>query len=459
MSNTKSSRKQRQFLPARDGLVLASVFVFTFAIHAMSPVTTSTDSAWTFHLAASIVREQDLDLDEYRELMDLDVDYRLRTIGGHVYYYYPAATPLLAVPAVIVINSVFGLTGRTDFFSYLDSHPPDDRTARFEKVVASLIVALATVGTYLIGRQTASTRAALLAAGVFAFGTSMWSTASRALWQHGPSVLLLTFAIYLALAAPQRKWTPFWTGLILAFSYLVRPTNSISLAFFGLYYLLNGSRLIWRYALGALLVFVPYAALNVHTYANVFPPYSYQLLERLATPGQFTEALAGTLVSPNRGLFIFSPVLLFAIYGARASATKNGISKSNLNLYFMAIFMCHWITVSLFEDWGGAWSIGPRYFVDVLPYLAYFLPPVIDGLPMRPPVWRYLWLTAALLSVLVQWHASVSIYPFMWNGKPRALVDAPERKWDWGDLQFLRGFCQGDRLEGRAPACWMERIE
>jgi hypothetical protein len=47
----------------------------------------------------------------------------------------------------------------------------------------------------------------------------------------------------------------------------------------------------------------------------------------------------------------------------------------------------------------------------------------------------------------------------MWNGKPQALVDAPERKWDWGDLQFLRGFCISNPLEGRAPACWIDPNE
>ena len=55
-----------------------------------------------------------------------------------------------------------------------------------------------------------------------------------------------------------------------------------------------------------------------------------------------------------------------------------------------------------------------------------------------------------------QFHCAVSPYPFMWNGKPRALVEAPERKWDWSDLQFLRGLCPDDPLEGRAPACWIE---
>ena len=126
-----------------DGPVLAGILVLTFAVHAASPVTTSTDSAWTFHVAASILRQGNVDLDEYRPVMDLERDYRLRSIGGHIYYYYPAATPLLVTPVVLLANAVLPLTRSQDFFSYLDTHPPDDRTARLEKLAASFVVGLA----------------------------------------------------------------------------------------------------------------------------------------------------------------------------------------------------------------------------------------------------------------------------------------------------------------------------
>jgi hypothetical protein len=42
-------------------------------------------------------------------------------------------------------------------------------------------------------------RWAFAVAMVFAFGTAAWSTASRGLWQHGPSMLCLAVAAYLAM--------------------------------------------------------------------------------------------------------------------------------------------------------------------------------------------------------------------------------------------------------------------
>ena len=445
-------------IPRAEALIVSMVVLLSYAVYVLSPVTTSTDSAWTLHLAASILRQHNVNLDEYRPLINLQLDYRMREFGGHIYYYYPAATPLLVTPAVWIINKVFALVYPTDLYAYLDGHAPDSRTAKLEKLIASGIVALAAGLMYLISRRELGTAKSLIIAFIFAFASSIWSTASRALWQHGPSALFLLLALYLLLRVKERPRTTFWVGLILGFAYLIRPTNSLAVAFVGLYLLLNFPRQVWLYAVGLALILIPYIAQNWLTYGNLLPPYSYQLFERLATPQVFAEGLAGTLISPARGLFVFSSVFLFSIYGAYLRL-KGRPSWNSLDLYLVGVLLAHWIMTSLFEDWGGAWSIGPRYFVDVIPFLVYFLIPVMHSNVLASPGLRYAFITTVVLSSAIQLHCSTSIYPFMWNGKPRALVEAPERKWDWGDLQFLRGFCPGNALEGRAPACWFEANE
>jgi hypothetical protein len=112
-----------------------------------------------------------------------------------------------------------------------------------------------------------------------------------------------------------------------------------------------------------------------------------------------------------------------------------------------------------FEDWGGAWSIGPRYFVDVTPYLVYLLIPIFDQGLLRRAAPRAVFVCMLSLSTIIQAYCAISPDPFLWNGKPQALVEAPARKWDWGDLQFLRGLCPGDPVEGRAPACWIQKSD
>ena len=454
-SSVSEARAMPRVLKA-EAWLLPGIILLTFAIYALSPVTTSTDSAWTFHLAASMLREHNIDLDEYRGLMDLKLDYRLRTVGGHVYSYYPIATPLLVTPAVWLTNVIYPHFYQIDFYTYLQEHAPDTRTAKLEKVIASGIAALAAALIYLIARRELGARGSLVITSIFVLSTSMWSTASRALWQHGPSALFLSAALFLLLLSHERPGLFLWIGMLLGYSYLIRPTNSLSVAFIGLYVLVNRRKDLWLYILGIALILVPYIIQNWITYRNIFPPYSYQLFERLASPSVFGEALAGTLISPGRGLLIFSPIFLFSLYGMFVRM-RNKLSPANVNCYLAGIIIMHWLTTSLFEDWGGAWSIGPRYFVDIIPYLVYFLIPVLRGALFASVGWRTAFATAVLLSTLIQLHCATSIYPFMWNGKPRALVEAPQRKWDWGDLQFLRGFCAGNALEGRAPACWFER--
>ncbi len=441
-----------------DVLIVSAIIIVFWIVYALSPVTTSTDSAWTFHVAASILQQHNTNLDEYRSLIDLKLDYRMRVVGGHIYSYYPVATPLLVTPAAWLINKLYPLVYPTDFYTYLQTHAPDTRTARLEKILASGIGALAAAAIYLLARRELPVMRSLSLAGIFAFATSMWSTATRALWQHGPSALFLAIALLLLFRAQKRAQWFFALGVVLAFAYLIRPTNALAVGFIGLYVLINHPKLIWLYAAGLAVVFVPYVVQNWLSYGNPFPPYSYQLFERLSTPSVFLEGLAGTLVSPARGLFIFSSVFLFSIYGAYLRLRGN-FSLSNPDLYLAAIVVAHWIMIALFQDWGGAWSIGPRYFVDVIPILVYFLIPVLRPAVLVARGIRYALLATILLSALIQFHCSTSIYPWMWNGKPVALVEAPQRKWDWGDLQFLRGFCPANPLEGRAPACWFQAHE
>src|SRR5512146_852239 len=303
MTSSSMPRTESVSLPAlravrADALVALAIIVIAWTIYALISVTTSPDSAWTFHLAASMLRQHNIDLDEYRSLMHLKTDYRMRVVGGHIYSYYPIATPLLVTPAVWLINKIYPVVYPTDFYGYLQTHAPDGRTAKIEKVLASGFGALAAILLYLIARRELPAARSMLATGIFAFSTSMWSTATRALWQHGPSALFIALALYLLFRAKEQ---PAWllpVGAILGYSYLIRPTNSLAVALIGLYLLLNFPKQIWLYILGAAAVIMPYLVQNWITYGNLFPPYSYQLFQRLATPAEFREALAGLLVSP-----------------------------------------------------------------------------------------------------------------------------------------------------------------
>ena len=430
----------------------AVVLAVTVTAYVLCPVATSTDSRWTLYLAMSLLREKDVDLDEYAHLME-DGDFRVVYHDGHIYSYFPVAAPLLVVPYVWVVDRVFPWRFPTDLAGYLLVHFPDSRVSRLEQIAAAIVAACAAGIVYLVVSSRLDTRRALLLTFVFAFGTSMFSTASRALWQHGLSVLCLSAALWILLRPEHSGSRLLMAGALLGISFVVRPTNSISIFILTIYVLLNRRDRLVPYSAGLLIPIALLILYSLRVYGDPLPAY-YQP-QRLGTNTEFLSAALGNLVSPNRGLFVSSPILILAVAGAYSQFRNGQMSLGHPAPFLAAILVGHWIAISTFDNWYGGWSLGPRLFTDVLPYFIYFLIPVLQAARLSSlGQLRAAFGALLMLSSLVHFRYATSIYPFLWNAKPVAIADAPERVWDVLDLQVLRGFC-ADKLEGRAPACWL----
>jgi hypothetical protein len=434
-------------------LWLTVLFIIVFLLYVLCPVTTSTDSRWTFYISMSMLREKNTNLDEYAHLME-NRDFRVIYLDGHIYSYFPLGVSLVSVPYVWVVDQAFNLRYPTDLKTYLANHFPDNRLAKIEKVAASFISAVAAVLFFmLISLQLDRLRSALLTF-IFAFLTPMLSTASRALWQHGLSVLCLTLVLWVLFQRNQGKRWLFLTGVMLGFSYVVRPTNSLSVVFLTLYILFNRRKDILSYFAGLLTPLFIFVFHGFQTYHSILPPY--YMPQRLGTNSYpyFFNAFWGSLISPNRGLFTTTPIFLFSIFGIYLLTRKHRLGLENIELYMAAILLAHWIIVSSFNNWYGGWSLGPRFFTDMTPYLVYFLIPVFE----KSRLWSLFWWKvvfgiAVILSGLVHFRYATSIYPMMWNAKPVTIIQSPKRVWDILDLQVFRGTCR-DKVEGRAPLCW-----
>jgi hypothetical protein len=439
-------------------VIAVCIFLVVSGIYILSPITTVTDSLWTLYTSASLIKEGNLNLDEYEHLIDIQDDTRVITANGHLYSYYPIATPVLAAPIIWLGDKYFSWRNDTDFLTYLSKHKPNETTAKFEELIASLISALGAIFIFLMARQSLDVIRSLLITFIFAFSTSMWSTASRALWQHGTAVLFVSIAIYLVILVEKNKRAIPFLGATLAFAYISRSTTSLVVIFISLYMLINSWKYLIRYTLGFIAVMLPYVAYNWTTYGNILPPNSYQLFQKLTTLPRFLEAMAGTLISPSRGLFIFSSIFLFSIYGMVIRAKHGQLSWRRIDPYLIGIIIGHWLIVSSFYDWDGSWSLGPRYFTDITPCLVYFLIPVAEkGISILRPALKYAFVAALLISTLIHFRCSTSIYPSLWNSWPITHPDgATYRDWDWTDIQFLRGLCKEDPIKGQAPACWFQ---
>src|SRR5580698_3177813 len=80
------------------------IFLATLGVYWACPIATTFDSKWQIPSAISLLREGNLDLDEYASDPKLD---RVVHSRGHLYNIYPAGPALVALPFVAAANVVF----------------------------------------------------------------------------------------------------------------------------------------------------------------------------------------------------------------------------------------------------------------------------------------------------------------------------------------------------------------
>lgn len=390
----------------------------------------SGDTGWMIYTAMSIIHQGNTDIDEYTQA-DSKV-YSIENVNGHRYNFFPIGTSLLSLPAVYIIDQ----TSDSFHLDIYKTTPLDE-----EKYIASFFVTLTCVLLFFIGRiLLLKIRYALLLAFVFSFCTSAWSVASRALWQHGPSMLMLTLALLLILLARKRPAIIQYSALPLAFSAVIRPTNFSSYAAFSIYILISYRRYYPYFFLWSLAVFVPFILYSSSIYDALLPTYFGA--NRLGSDmSLMVTAFSGNLISPARGLFVFSPVLLFSVWGIFIKYSKKQLEK--LDYFIVAIIIFHWISISSFGHWWGGWTYGPRLFSDMIPFFVYFMIPVFIEMPQMKNIKKILVATAfcvlAAFSFFVHYRGATNETVMEWNKKPNDIDVSYNRLWEWSDPPFLRG--------------------
>jgi hypothetical protein len=255
------------------------------------------------------------------------------------------------------------------------------------------------------------------------------------MWQHGPSLLCLTGMLLCLVRAREAPRFLAGGGVLLALAYVMRPTNSVSVLLLSLYVLWTHPRQAWRFFVGALLVAAPWVATNWVHYGSVLAPY-YEPQRLELSASRVAEALAGNLVSPARGLFVFTPLLLLSLWGLVLDVRARAFTR--LQGFLAAAVVLHWFAISTFPHWWAGHSYGPRFFTDVVPYLIFFLVPVVRALDWRSrrPL-TAAFATLATLSLAIHLHGASSRAVYRWNSLPLDVDAHPERLWDWKDPQFL----------------------
>lgn len=327
-----------------------------------------------------------------------------RAVPGGRVSIYPALPAVLAAPLFFVCRLFFNLG------------PAGLQVAG--KLSAAFLAAFAT--SMLAGSFARRTTPAMAlgSALLFGLGTSVYSTA-QALWQHPAVLLFLVIAIDAldrldhdptAAQGPARL-----AALSLSLAAASRPAVIPMCGALFIYLLIRA-----RPQAASLLAIacVPAGAVAWYNAAFFGAPWHFG---PAAMGGRFFQALpgslAGLLVSPGRGLLVFTPIALLALWGlvtqGRRSLARGLLSATAVHFAFMACW----------NEWHGGESFGPRLLTDLLPALFFFLP---EGLARLPKAGALLGLLSLGIQILGGW-----TYDYRWERLHQRGQEFEAALWSW----------------------------
>lgn len=424
--------------PTREKLVPVALFCAIFLIYIGSRNTQIWDSQYSMLLSHTLWTRGTFELTPYFE-ETAEIPYQIGDENGSKFYVYPPGTPVLAVPYVAVANAM-GI-------SAIDEAGRPDRSN--ERLLQRLLAAFVTAGSVVLFHLTArmffSSLPSLTIAAAAALGTQMWSTVSRAMWAHTFSVFFLAIIIYLLLRREHRNIRPnfLMLGTVLSWLFFVRPTNAVFIMAITAY-------VVWRERWAA----VPLLATGAAWLAGFFawsmtvlgaPLPSYYRTGSHLDFDRFWSGLAGVLVSPSRGLLVFTPLVFVTLY----LCVRFWTSVEYRGLWTLGLLTCcaYLGMISLWPVWWGGHCFGPRLTSEIVPWLVLL---TILGAHARRQHLQHRpaglncgwWLQTTLAGILVA--ASVVIHGIganssataEWN-QVLAVDENPEVLWDWSRVQFL----------------------
>jgi len=388
--------------------------------------------------------------------------------NGHLTSTYPIGTAIITFPLYLLMW--IGLRSLELIQTLFTGTPVDlldltDEAARrtiysWQKTAATVVASLSVVLFYLSLRLKFSSPVVLLVSTfIFAFCTTTWIISSQGLWQHGTgnlAVLAIIFSLLKAnRASPSgRKRLLIAVGFFCGLLPGIRPT-SVIYALAAIAYTLFTFRREALYLLLGLPSILLSACWNFYFFG--FDPKYFLVggYSRFASGSdsftdqyyaftwhQFKQGFFGSLISPSRGLLIFSPVTLLALPGFYQVIRQHKTKDEILLLVMTGAALVLFLQYSFFTVWTGGWTYGPRYMTDLLPVLGWFIAYGLDAIVAQ---WQRLkpWVAIATLSG-IGLLMGISLYTQVvgafapnvnWDGIPSSRY---ERIWQWPDNQILR---------------------
>jgi len=411
--------KARLRLTSTSFLLFATVLVVYLA---NGRVIGAGDTLPARYLPFSLLRERNFDLDEFPRLYGEDatrafplldgLPYYLRYRRGHFVSLYSPWPSVLALP-IYALPVLAGV-------------PVESWAPGLEKLSAAAIAALSVVLLFWALSGVISRRWALGIAGIYAFGTSTWSVSSQGLWQHGPSQLFLALLLVCLVKGMSDERFLAYAGFAMTAAVVMRYTDLFIVLPVAACVLAPRPHLVLRFALWALAPLAGFLLYNLAYFGSVVGGTGSTNVPIWAFFVQVpvVEGLWGTLLSPSRGLFVYSPVLLFSVGGLAWVGLRGPVLLKSLAAGVVVVVP---LVAKWYQWWGGD-SWGPRLLADTAPLLAFFLYPVTRLLD-RHGLLKAVFVLCAVTSV-----AAHGLGAFFYDRRWEAVADVAHDEaplWSW----------------------------
>jgi hypothetical protein len=360
---------------AADRKIAAGLFVLAAVTFAYFTGGAGWNQDAHFDLTRAIVERHTLYIDGY----DVNTGDVSKGTGGHTFINKPPGASILAAAPYAVI---FAIERRL--------HLPVDsmtRTNRWISTALSAGLCGALIGPllYLYGRRRgANARNALCVSTIILFGTIVFPY-STMLFAHVPAALFLLLSLVLL------KDRPLAAGIAAGIAVSCFYVCALAAAILAIAAFSYRRMVAVRFVAGTLPFAISMAMYQWLCFGSPFRTAvesSTRFTQKDRLFGVIgtvsTDALYGITLSPYRGLFFVSPILLLA-FARFASMKRNQEFWCVVTIAIVFI-----LAIASFNGWSGGYAFGPRYLVPIVPLL---------GVAMMAARLRMIWIPVVIVSV------------------------------------------------------------
>ena len=292
--------------------------------------------------------------------------HSIAQVGNKYYSSYPIISGLLAVPVYfipLILHKIPTLLYQEDFLKIL----------LLGRITASFYTAIS-VGIFFLILKKLSKKLGInfnlwsyLFVAFYAFGTNVYSIASRGLWQHTSSILINSLIILFLIYALDKPKIVGWLGLLCGLSFIARPTNIFFVLAVATYVFFKYRKEFLKFAAGAVLMAM---LLSLYYYLIYGNPLTNEYIAKndteFSTP--LLEGLFGSLFSPARSFLFVTPPLVLSFYEIFRLLFKKGKKDVEILLTYLSVsFLLTLLMLSKWWCWYGADRFGYGLLTEWVP--------------------------------------------------------------------------------------------